>query len=772
VTSGAPTGSQLAAHLWKSIADSEPKSDDLMETASFLVRTYGRHAVVSGIKSVLSTLKPTGGLAGLPVFGWEQIFTTNFDQLIEKAYQQRGLPVTVFRSNYDFTAKETASKGTKIHKIHGCISQDETLGHKASMLLTESDYEKYEKYRQAAFAGLQSALMTGDVLIIGQSLKDPHLFDLVKRTLAAKIEGAPGTVYTLVYQSDDVRAPLLEDRGARITFAGIDEFVHAMASDFKPAESQPTPSASNLPIALVSTVLEAAEAAKANPNVRRMFNGGPATYADIRSGATFERNRISQAADGLTSGKSLAVVITGAAGVGKTTFARQLLLRLVDAGIPAWEHRSDFILDYRAWLEFERQLRADRQAGVLLIDECTVNLRTVNELVNGLASVDNPALRVVLTANSAQWVPRVKSPVIFSRSISIELSRLAEAELNALVNLLEQNREIADLVHSDFKRADRQRQLASLRQKCGADMFVCLNNIFASESLDVILLQEFDALSVNLQDYYRYVAALEAVGMRVHRQLLIRMLRAPPSQISAALAGLTGIVDEYNIKPQEGIYGWSTRHIVIARKISDYKFSSFDELKTLFETIIDNINPSVSVELNSLRAICDSEYGIGRLGDGDTRKRLYRRLIEVAPAERIPWHRLIRELLSDGNLDETEHIIRNAEEIVRVDAPIARYKVRLLILRANATKGISSGDRLALLRKAYELARRNVEVYHWDKFMYRELCNVGIQLIERGESPYLLDDAITVMRMAADRILDPTMSKEIRQFESVRAKFH
>src|SRR5262245_16037199 len=86
VPSGAPTGSQLAARLWKSLANSDAKSDDLMETASFLTRTYGRAPVVKEIKRELAGLKPTGGLAGLPVFQWHQIFTTNFDQLIEKAY--------------------------------------------------------------------------------------------------------------------------------------------------------------------------------------------------------------------------------------------------------------------------------------------------------------------------------------------------------------------------------------------------------------------------------------------------------------------------------------------------------------------------------------------------------------------------------------------------------------------------------------------------------------------------------------------------------------
>jgi GTPase SAR1 family protein len=768
VPSGGPTGAQLAERLWRKVADSDPKSDDLLETSTILVRRYGRKAVVDEIVSALTHLRPTGGMQGLPDFGWEQVFTTNFDRIIEKAFRLRKIPAVVIRSNYDFTNKES-NAGTRIFKIHGCITQDETLGHKASMLLTEEDYEKYEKFRQTTFSLLQAALTNGDVLVIGQSLRDRHLFELIKRVQTAKLEGAPGTVYALIYDKDDLRAPLLEDKGVKVAFGGIDEFVHAMAVGFQPVTQQAAV-VDGLPVSIVSTVHEVFEAAKASSNVTRMFNGGSATYADIRAGATFERANRAEALERLKAGKSIVVPIVGAAGVGKTTFARQLMLDLSDAGHLAWEHRGDFYFDFRAWTVIEAQLRSSDKTAFLLIDECTAALRGINELINHLAGLETPALRLVLTANSAQWAPRIKSPNIFAKGYVVELSRLNNAEINSLVNLVAFNKEISALVGNDFKRQGRPQQIDTLRQKCSADMFVCLSNIFANESLDIILLQEYDALQENLQEYYRYVAGLEAVGMRVHRQLLVRMLNLPPAQIAAALSGLSGIVDEFEIKPKEGIYGWSTRHVVIARKISEYKFSSFDELKQLFEAIVNNINPAVSIELQSIRSICDSDFGIGRIGDGKTRRDLYRKLIEVAPGERIPWHRLIRELLNEGTSEEIEYVIRNAETAVGNDAPIARYKVRLLVNRAKTTQGISRQDRVALLRKAYELASRNIGYFSWDKYSFRELCEVAVLLVQRGESPYILDEAIAKMRVAADRILDPDMAKELHRFEVERSK--
>jgi hypothetical protein len=303
-------------------------------------------------------------------------------------------------------------------------------------------------------------------------------------------------------------------------------------------------------------------------------------------------------------------------------------------------------------------------------------------------------------------------------------------------------------------------------------MFVCLKNIFANESLDTILLQEYDGLAEPLQEYYRFVAALEAVGTKVHRQLIVRMLGITATDITAILNGLTGIVDEYDIKPAKGLYGWSTRHLVIARKITDYKFSRVDDLTNLFEQVIDNINPLESIELQSARAICDTEYGIGRIGDPQTRQRLYRKLTELLPGERVPWHRLISEKLDEKAVNDVEYLIRNAAESVGADAPIDRFKVRLLVLRSKVTKRISNDDRMALLRRAYELAITNVDRHKMDKFSYREACNVAVELHANGEGVAYMDEAIKKMRDAAEIIADPDMDRMLQNFEHSRARMN
>jgi hypothetical protein len=354
----------------------------------------------------------------------------------------------------------------------------------------------------------------------------------------------------------------------------------------------------------------------------------------------------------------------------------------------------------------------------------------------------------------------------------LNFGTLHDQEIHSLLNLVEHNSQVANLADSSFKKQRREKKFEALRRKCSADMFVCLKNIFANDNIDIILLQEYDDLDPILQEYYRFVAALEAIGTKVHRQLVIRMLKINPTKVGPILNGLTGIVDEYDIRPKDGIFGWSTRHLVIARKITEFKFSSLDDLNNLFQSVIDSLNPAEPIEIQSVRAICDTEFGIGRIGDANLRKELYRRLIVAAPGERIPWHRLIRELLIEGDGEEAEYAIRGAEAAVGRDGPIDRFKVRLLVMRAKAAKGISKGDRLAILRKAYEQAMKNTESYRMDKHSYRSLCDVAVEMVQLGENAFILDEAISHMRSAASRILDPDMDERVREYEKYRAKMH
>ena len=768
---GAPSGSQLATELCEQLRG-RVVSDDLQEATTILQQTVGRQQLVNAIRSRLMPLKPRGGMTALPEFDWAAIYTTNYDMLVEKAYRTVNKAIAVVRSNFDWSVTEEETS-TPLFKIHGCVTQDQCDGHRAGMILTEQDYADHANYREALFARLGADLLTQDVLVIGQSLRDPHLQSTMRAAAQSKAShGAPGRLLALVYEQDQDRAVIWLSRGFAVSFGGLDEFMHALSCERPAVAHSQSLSGERLllkPILRVAAIDIDQEVAMPADAVR-MFNGRSATYADIAAGYTFSRTACAQVSVRLQAADCRYLTITGVAGVGKTTLARQLLADMRSKGAYCWEHVTDHPLSPDDWHAVARQLWEREQHGYLLLDDAASYLPQINALVQRLDRDDGHPLKLLITANHSQWTPRIKEPALFRHGHAVRISELTSDDIAALVRLSAEQGEIRALVDPMFGQLPHDEQVKRLRHRARADMYVCLKNIFANVGLDDILLQEFAGLESQQQDVYRFVAALEASGGRVHRQLVLRLLNIPAGTIAKLLEGLDGIVDEYDISPRHGIYGWATRHELIAGTIATYKYSDQQQLLELLTKTVDALNPSIHIELRALREMCHADFGITTITDDDAQIGLYEKIIAVAPGERAPRYSLVRKLLQLRNAEAAAQAIRRAEEEVGSDRPLARYKVRLAILRSETTPGILSEDRVAILRGAQPVALEAIRRYGGDKFAYMAYAELGVAVAERSGDIAMLDDAIARMVKASENILDPAMTKDLERYERQRRK--
>jgi hypothetical protein len=525
-----------------------------------------------------------------------------------------------------------------------------------------------------------------------------------------------------------------------------------------------------LPAALRASTHVVSELRTRDPNVTSMFNGAPASYADIANGFTFERsleNSLRRQLVGATSDRLCATVI-GVGGVGKTTFARRIADRALQEGVLAWEHSPQFPLKAKPWLALARDLMSSSRLGLLVIDNSPHFQSEVNALLDGLSEHATSALRLLLVGERSAWLPRKKSPKLFSRGIAQNLYLLDTADIERLVALLSHKDEIRRLVDPNFSNLSVHAQVERLRRRCSADMFVSLKHVFGAEGLDTILLREYAELAPELQDVYRSVAALEVSGTHVHRQLIIRLLGIQADTLKGMLNLLEGLVDEYDIKPSDGLYGWRTRHEVIAATLSRYKYSDQDELWRLLQNVVEQINPAVWLERQTISQLCNADFGIKRLSAKQRRLGLYRALIAKAPGERVPRHRLISELLAADEIDEAETEIRLALEAVGLDSPIHRSRTRATVRRAARVQGLLAEDRVALLREARRLAYEGVRRFPDDKYSYSIFEEIAWAHFEITESVEYLDEAIAMMQRGFELILDPDLGDKLHRFEQRR----
>lgn len=104
-------------------------------------------------------------LARLPI---DTVWTTNYDQLLEKAYEAAGRRVEI-KLSIENLAQARKGRDVTIYKMHGCVTQP----HEA--VLTKQDYEVYDVGRQLFTDSLKGDFIERTLLFIGFSFSDPNV---------------------------------------------------------------------------------------------------------------------------------------------------------------------------------------------------------------------------------------------------------------------------------------------------------------------------------------------------------------------------------------------------------------------------------------------------------------------------------------------------------------------------------------------------------------------------------------------------------------------
>jgi NAD-dependent SIR2 family protein deacetylase len=766
IPSGAPSVNDLIKHYAeKHDLDS---SLSLSEITFLAEKKANRREIINDLRKFFPHVKPKGGVLRIPRWSWKSIFTTNYDTLVEEAFEKSKKKCRVYSSNFDFHIEE-GDYDCELFKIHGTIDKDVCDGNQSRIILTVDDYDQTEDVREHLYDRLRGDIAGADLIIVGNSLSDPDMDEIVKR--AAKINAeclSPGQITILVYTKNDVRAQLQERKGLKVVYGSLDEFLTCL--DRMPPKLASSVSMKSDDILagthILNALIEVSEVSNgAEADVSSMFNGWPASHREIEAGLTFERDVSREIAKHFEEASVLSGVVLGAAGVGKSTAARQALQQLRRAGFRAWEHINEHTLSASNWRKIAANLKNSDLIGVLLVDEAHSHLHQLNELMDLLVADDNPHLKILAVSTKSNWLPRTRTPNFNRCGKDFWLSKLSGDEIDRLLNLIERQPRIRELVEESFSGFSKPERRRRLVHRCEADMFVCLKNIFASESFDDIILREFAGLEGAPQDVYKHVAAMETLGVRVHRQLAIRMLKLPPSGISNLLTDLDDIVEEYPIEKRHGIYGWKCRHGVISEIITRYKFGDLEQIIDLLDRVIDNISPSYDIEVRTLRELCNLDGGLSRIPEKKEQNRLLRRMISMAPGERVPRHRLIRNLIDQCEFEKAETEIRVFNYDFGPDGPVHRYKITLMVARAARAPGLLDEDRVAILEQAQELASSGIAKFPNNKSILSAYAELGVEYLRRTGQYTFFDAAMDELKAAETRLGDPDITTIISRFE-------
>lgn len=226
-----PTWKELIKELRKDLpelAGVDISGYDDLDVAQWFVDAHGRERLQERIVELFGNeyRRPSSlqqALAKLPV---NVVFTTNYDQLLERAFGRSGeMPDAVVDDSH--VGRINDLSGTTVVKLHGCVSLSDTV------VLTRNDYEQYADHHRALVTYLQSQLATRTFLFFGFSFADPNfrvIHQAIQRTLGEHHRQA----YALQYpEGEPLFRKQWEKRGIRFLEFGesgeIVAFVERMA---------------------------------------------------------------------------------------------------------------------------------------------------------------------------------------------------------------------------------------------------------------------------------------------------------------------------------------------------------------------------------------------------------------------------------------------------------------------------------------------------------------------------------------------------------------
>jgi hypothetical protein len=715
---GGPTGKKLTEMIKEKFPHIDQSLNNFIEVCQDVIDTppYNRNELEEFIRNTLNILQPAYAHKIMTKYNWAAIFTTNFDDLIEVAYRTAPDRLKPCQPIYYEHFQVNPSDRSKVclFEIMGSIAATE--GGTGQMVLSRADYNRALIRRRKYLELLSDFVKTGIIVFIGYSFRDRLVLDIIDDIIEIYGKDRLPWSYALfeTLELDEKTKYMFSSRKIIPLEYNFEKFFEYLDKNYKiPVEINIS---KNVFFKLMGYSLELSEEEnrqyaehfeivneeKINQepgNKEDFFKGTNKNWGAFREEWDFKRDlyisskfkrtergkvfsgclkdRVFSELKKYDLGDNKVLLITGMAGVGKTTMLRRLAYDVYKNGeAPViFINPAGISFDYKLLAGFIENLKYQINQKIsegenippikplIIIDDASSLIRHVNRLKDYLTSRGRSAL-IIAADRRGEWD-------LMWKAFPFRILEENIYELDEELNDQEKDRIIThfyDLGYIDSKGTFWD---DIIEQEFENSFFATIYTLVhpSRKPLNKIIQNQYQNLTNLTKDAFRYICCFHQFNLPINFELLVRSLKCPYGDFHSEVIGKDAAKVIFEEQDEIGNLLYRTHHRIIAKKTVEFFFGDPEEQKNIFLEILREAVLTNRKE----REICEKLL-IEHIGPNakpqilsyDQQRQIFRTICEKNPIRSLVHHWGILEV-DDNHYLEAEKLLKRALELSRED---------------------------------------------------------------------------------------------------------